>query len=195
MGRGVHFSLDQLPERYRAQVMRATPARGGDAARAEKLDSVDDATTASQNAPKTAHKGFSHIKGKKSPSPIRLPRSKYKGPNKTEAQFNADFLFGDGKYEALTLHLPSGVKYTPDWLFEDDGDVYLVEVKGGYHLPTMGRSVMAFKIACEQFPMFGFIFAELCKDGRTWKVGIYKGGVLIKSVRGTAKELMGERFQ
>ena len=192
MGNGIHFRLDQLPERYRAQVVTSVY---GTRRCAGEMKCGNETSKVAQKGDKMPHKGLAHMRGKKSTGPIRMRQNKADGPNKTEAQFNRDILFGEGKYEPLTLLLPSGVKYTPDWLFADDGEVYLVEVKGSYHLPTMGRSVMAFKIACEQFPMFSFVFAELGKDGRTWNVGVYKGGALIKSVRGTAKELMGEDFQ
>lgn len=188
MGSGVHFSLDQLPERYRAQVARSALVGGyhqsvrphGDMKVANGGDGRGDGGVRGGDGKGRAR------------APVRLPRAAGRAPNKTEERFNREMLLGRGKYEGLTLHLPSGVKYTPDFVFEDDGKVYLAEVKGGYHLPTHGRSVMAFKIACAEFPMFGFVFAELCRDGRTWKVGVYEGGLLKHTAEGTARQLHGE---
>lgn len=182
MGSGVHFRLDQLPERYRAQVTQG-PIYG--------IGMPDPVRPHASEVPKASPKHKQGGKGDRPRSPINLPRNAAHGPNKTEARFNREMLLGRGKYEALTLRLPSGVKYTPDFVFEDDGKVYLAEVKGGYHLPTHGRSVMAFKIACAEFPMFGFVFAELRRDGRTWKVGIYENGLLKHTNEGTAQELNG----
>lgn len=212
MGSGVHFSLDQLPERYRAQVSRAMSApnwshvasvrphndggkpqdrrddKRGDDKRGNDKRGNDKCGNDKCGGGKHRHgKG-----GGKCRAPINLPRSAAEGPNKTEERFNREMLLGRGKYEALTLHLPGGVKYTPDFVFENEGKVYLAEVKGNYRLPTHGRSVMAFKIACSEFPMFGFVFAELCGDGRTWKVGVYEGGLLKHTAEGTAQELHGE---
>lgn len=187
MGSGVHFSLDQLPERYRAQVARSALVGGYH----QSVRPHGDGRTA-DNGACAGKDGQGHGKDKgKTRAPVRLPRSAGRVPNKTEERFNREMLLGCGKYEGLTLHLPSGVRYTPDFVFEDDGKVYLAEVKGGYHLPTHGRSVMAFKIACAEFPMFGFVFAELCRDGRTWKVGVYEGGLLKHTAEGTALQLHG----
>lgn len=185
MGSGVHFSLDQLPERYRAQVVR--DALGQKGAVAASVRPHTDGGRAKDRRGGGKRNGFVG----KCRAPINLPRNAAQGPNKTEARFNREMLLGRGKYEALTLHLPGGVKYTPDFVFENEGKVYLAEVKGGYRLPTHGRSVMAFKVACSEFPMFGFVFAELRGDGRTWKVGVYEGGLLKHTAEGTALELHG----
>ena len=188
MGSGVHFSLDQLPERYRAQVARSALVGGY-----HQSMRPHNEERAANGGDGRGDGGVRGGDGKgRARAPVRLPRAAGRAPNKTEERFNREMLLGRGKYEGLTLHLPSGVKYTPDFVFEDDGKVYLAEVKGGYHLPTHGRSVMAFKIACAEFPMFGFVFAELCRDGRTWKVGVYEGGLLKHTAEGTALELHGE---
>ena len=180
MERGVRFSLSDLPERYRVQAIRQLSPKSV-AAPAEGQERQQQ--PAAENAPQPK-------KGKSAPlrAPVRMKKAE-DGPNKTEAQFNREMLHGIGKYEAVTLHLPGGVKYTPDFLFERDGDTFLVEVKGSYRLPTHGRSVAAFKSACAQFPMFVFLFAELGKDGKTWTVGRYQDGRETGVVRGTANDL------
>lgn len=162
MSSGVHFSLSELPERYRAQVAGKLSPR--------------------KEAPVVRRK-------RKVSAPIRMAKRKC-GMNSTEEKFNRDVLLGIGKYEAITLHL-SGGNYTPDFVFTDpnDGEVCLVEVKGSYRLPSMGRSVFAFKQACAEFPMFRFLFAELGKDGRTWTIGSYRGGEEVTTVNGTAERL------
>lgn len=194
MGGGVHFSLDQLPERYRAQVVRGAlcgrvTSPSSVRPRTDNGQGVKDAgKDAAANGGKDGGQGK---KGGEPRAPVNLPRSASSSPNKTEERFNRELLHGRGKYEAMTLRLPSGVKYTPDFVFEDGGRVCLAEVKGGYRLPTHGRSVMAFKIACSEFPMFRFVFAELTRDGKAWKVGVYEGGLLVRSAEGTASQVMG----
>lgn len=185
MGCGFHFSLDQLPERYRAQVVRDTLGLGGGQA-----PSGGQAEGGGVRKPGNPGKPGKRAKSGRCRAPVCLPRAAA-GPNRTEARFNRDVLLGRGKYEAITLRLPSGVKYTPDFVFEYGGKVYLAEVKGGYRLPTHGRSVMAFKVACSEFPMFRFVFAELRNGGRTWRVGVYEGGTLVHTEEGTAQELHG----
>lgn len=89
------------------------------------------------------------------------------GPNATEAEYNARFLGGKGVYEAITLRLPGGSKYTPDWMWVDPegGRVHLVEVKGSHRFPSEGRSRLAFDVAKKEFPMFRFVWAKKTKRG------------------------------
>ena len=87
-------------------------------------------------------------------------------PNRTEAEYNTVFLSGKGLYECLTLRLPGGSRYTPDWLSVDpDGTLVLHEVKGSYRFPSEGRSRVAFNVARESFPMFRFVWAKKSKKG------------------------------
>ena len=42
-------------------------------------------------------------------------RTARREPNKTEAEYNRRYLGGLGKYESVSLRLPGGSRYTPDW--------------------------------------------------------------------------------
>ena len=91
-----------------------------------------------------------------------------KGPNATEAEFNRLYLGGQGVYEAITLRLPGGSRYTPDWLWvdEESGMVHLFEVKGAWRFPSEGRALTAFREARAAFPMFRFAWwAKTRRDG------------------------------
>lgn len=92
------------------------------------------------------------------------------GPNKTEAEYNRLYLHGKGIYEAVTLRLPGGSRYTPDWVvIGDGGAVELHEVKGSYRFGSHGRAVTAFREAVVAFPCFGFVWAVRGKGG-VWSV-------------------------
>ena len=65
-------------------------------------------------------------------------------PNKTEERFNRDMLAGRGVYEGLTFRLPGGSRYTPDWVYESNGQLFAVEVKGPHRFPSEGRALTAF---------------------------------------------------
>lgn len=102
-----------------------------------------------------------------------------RGPNKTEAEYGRLMLGGKGRYEAVTLRLPGGSRYTPDWVtFEQvslgvtddyqDGTcvstppafrITLHEVKGSYRLGSHGRALTAFREAVAAFPFFEFVWA------------------------------------
>ena len=89
-----------------------------------------------------------------------------RGPNKTEADYNRRILAGAGLYEAITLRLPGGSRYTPDWVtFDDAGAVTLHEIKGSYRLGSHGRALTAFREAAAAFPAFSFVWATRQKDG------------------------------
>ena len=80
--------------------------------------------------------------------------------NKTEALYQQSVLRGAGLYEGLTLRLPGGSRYTPDFItFDEQGRVTCHEVKGSFKLGSHGRSVTAFREAAAVFP-FSFIFAR-----------------------------------
>ena len=65
-------------------------------------------------------------------------------PNNTEERFNRDMLSGRGVYEGLTFRLPGGSRYTPDWIYEVNGQLFAAEVKGTHRFPSEGRARTAF---------------------------------------------------
>lgn len=85
----------------------------------------------------------------------RAIRGEPKGPNKTEERFNLEILGGRGLYEAITLRLPGGSRYTPDWVVIDEGRVMLFEVKS-YRHHSEGRALTAFREARAVFTCFSF---------------------------------------
>ena len=98
------------------------------------------------------------------------------GPNKTEAEYNRLHLHGRGLYEALTLRLPGGSRYTPDWVvIGEGGAVELHEVKGSYRFGSHGRAATAFREAVAAFPCFAFVWAVRGKGG-VWSVKRHEGG-------------------
>lgn len=78
---------------------------------------------------------------------------------KTEERYNRDMLGGMGRFEAVTLHLPGGGRYTPDFMTVDDGVVTFHEVKGSYRLGSQGRAWTAFQEAAAAFPLWRFVWA------------------------------------
>lgn len=78
---------------------------------------------------------------------------------KTEERYNRDVLGGMGRFEAVTLHLPGGGRYTPDFMTVDDGVVTFHEVKGSYRLGSQGRAWTAFREAAAAFPLWRFVWA------------------------------------
>lgn len=109
----------------------------------------------------------SHSAKEKCAAPAR--NRKQKGPNKTESRYNSDILQGNGMYEAITLRLPGGSRYTPDWVtVGDNGRIILHEVKGSYRFPSHGRALTAWREARVAFPFFKFVWAvKNSADG--WK--------------------------
>ena len=98
------------------------------------------------------------------------------GPNKTEAAYNRLYLQGRGLYEAVTLRLPGGSRYTPDWVvIGDGGAVELHEVKGSYRFGSHGRAATAFREAVAAFPCFAFVWAVRGKSG-VWSVRRHEAG-------------------
>ena len=105
-------------------------------------------------------------------------RAGYCGPNKTEAEYNRLYLHGKGLYEALTLRLPGGSRYTPDWVvIGEGGAVELHEVKGSYRFGSHGRAVTAFREAMAAFPCFAFVWAVRGKGG-AWSVKRHLAGAV-----------------
>lgn len=93
-----------------------------------------------------------------------------RGPNKSESEYNRLHLGGKGLYEAVTLRLPGGSRYTPDWVvIGEGGKVELHEVKGAYRFGSHGRAVTAFREAVATFPCFVFVWAVRGKGG-AWSI-------------------------
>lgn len=88
-------------------------------------------------------------------------------PNKTEERFNMDMLAGRGMYEALTFRLPGGSRYTPDWIYVANGQLFAVEVKGPHRFPSEGRALTAFREARAAFPWCAFVWFQW--TGREWR--------------------------
>lgn len=88
-----------------------------------------------------------------------------------EKRYQRDVLKGAGMFEAITLRLPGGSRYTADFLtIDDDGVPTLHEVKGSFRLGSEGRAHTAFHEAAAQFSsIFRFVWAVLEKGGR-WNV-------------------------
>ena len=86
---------------------------------------------------------------------------------KTEEKYNRECLAGRGRFEAVTLHLPGGGRYTPDFMTVDDGVVTFHEVKGSYRLGSQGRAYTAFHEAAAHYPMWRFVWAHW--TGKAWE--------------------------
>ena len=82
--------------------------------------------------------------------------------------YNGECLGGRGRFEAVTLRLPGGGRYTPDFMTIDDGVVTFHEVKGSYRLGSQGRAYTAFHEAAAYYPMWRFVWAHW--TGKTWDV-------------------------
>lgn len=87
--------------------------------------------------------------------------------SKTEEKYNREILGGVGRFEAVTLHLPGGGRYTPDFMTIDDGVVTFHEVKGSYRLGSQGRAYTAFHDAAAYYPMWRFVWAHW--TGKEWE--------------------------
>ena len=88
-----------------------------------------------------------------------------KRENQTEREFNRTVLNGRGTFEAITLHLPGGSRYTPDYIVWEDGHCVAYEVKGSYRLPSEGRALTAFREARAAFPDISFRWFARSKLG------------------------------
>ena len=141
------ISIDDLPERYREQVRRQT----GRPSEVKKM--------------------------KGSPENKTPPHaSRRREPNKTEAEYNRRYLGGIGKYESVSLRLPGGSRYTPDWQSVGaDGRVNFHEVKGSYRFHSQSRAATAFRECAAAFPEFDFTWAVRQADG-SWSVKKTRGG-------------------
>lgn len=148
----MRLRLEDLPPSVRAQ--------------AERQIAEQDAARARLFAPKAPGQGQHQATA---PEARRRSVAAKREPNKTEDDYNRRMLGGAGRYEALTLRLPGGSRYTPDWVSVEGGLVVLHEVKGAYRLHSQGRALTAWKEAVAAFPEFGFVWAVKGKDGN-WEV-------------------------
>ena len=141
------ISIDDLPEKYREQVRR-------------QMGMPAEARVA-KGSPES--KPPAHT-------------SRRREPNKTEAEYNRLYLGGAGKYESVSLRLPGGSRYTPDWQsVEADGRVTFHEVKGSYRFHSQGRAATAFRECVAAFPEFNFVWAVREADG-SWSLKQNRGG-------------------
>jgi hypothetical protein len=85
--------------------------------------------------------------------------------NGTEALYNRTMLNGQGMFEAVTLRLKGGSRYTPDFVTFNGDRMHCHEVKGTYRLHSQGRAVTVFKECVATFCAITFTWAEKQKDG------------------------------
>lgn len=97
--------------------------------------------------------------------PLRAAEGKR---SKTEERYSRDVLMGCGRFEPVSLRLPGGGRYTPDFMTIDDGVVTFHEVKGSYRLGSQGRAFTAFHEAAAYYPMWRFVWAHW--TGKTWDI-------------------------
>ena len=97
-------------------------------------------------------------------------------PNQTEGAFRRLYIHTQAthvRYEAITLRLSNGHRYTPDWTWRDhDGAWCAAEVKGTYRHASHGRSQLAFAQARIDFPEYQWYWAVMQSDG-SFKVTTY----------------------
>jgi hypothetical protein len=99
--------------------------------------------------------------------PLRAAEAKQ---TQTERRYNRDVLGGRGRFEAVSLRLPGGGRYTPDFMTVDDGVVTFHEVKGSYRLGSQGRAFTAFHEAAAYYPMWRFVWAHWTGEGWDRKI-------------------------
>lgn len=107
-----------------------------------------------------------HTTGPKKKPQIKIPKLGWDKANKTELSAR-DYLQAINpeanlRYEAITLTLPSGSKYTPDIMrvieTKSGSSITFFEVKGP-HIHNQ-RSIHAFKEARSAFPFWSWIFMQ-----------------------------------
>ena len=110
----------------------------------QSANALKNAPTASGASSLAPHAEKPQAPASAKPGGNRGKSAQQRRPNKTELRFNRDMLAGKGMYEALTFRLPGGSRYTPDWVYERNGTVFAVEVKGPHRFPSEGRARTAF---------------------------------------------------
>ncbi len=112
------------------------------------------------------------LQGKTTPEPQKSTEPKI---TKTEREFwrYMEAIYPNDKgfkigFNELSFRMKNGCRYTPDFiLWVDDRIVKCIEVKGGYRLPSHGRSRLAFQQARLDFPHLTWEWWTKEKDG--WK--------------------------
>ena len=151
-----HFSLDWL-ENYRRKLKRTPAPPTG-----EGRDNPRRTPAHARATPERPLVPYSPSESEE--VPLRAATGKQ---TDTEKRYNRDVLHGAGRFEAVTLRLPGGGRYTPDFMTVDDGVVTFHEVKGSYRLGSQGRAFTAFHDAAAYYPMWRFVWAKW--TGRAWE--------------------------
>ena len=150
MNTGLHFSLDNLPARYRVQAEQQL------APRKSELVVPSVCTEAVEGLPEPKKRIAAPVKTRKCAG----------GMNKTESMFNQRILFGEGMYEALKFKVAEKCVYTPDFcVWDEHGKLTCYEVKGSYPLPSEGRARTAFLACREKYTHVAFRWFKLKKNG------------------------------
>ena len=101
-----------------------------------------------------------------------------KQPNKTEACYRSEVLDRQAAvgelvsiaYEALTIRLANGHRYTPDWVCRTAAGLTIcIEVKGTYRMHSHQRARLAFDQAAIEWPAWRWIWAEK-QTGGGWRI-------------------------
>ena len=151
-----HFSLDWL-ENYRRKLKRTPAPTTG-----EGRDNPRRTPAHARVTPERPLVPYSPSESVE--VPLRAATGKQ---TDTEKRYNRDVLHGAGRFEAVTLRLPGGGRYTPDFMTVDDGVVTFHEVKGSYRLGSQGRAFTAFHDAAAYYPMWRFVWAKW--TGKAWE--------------------------
>ena len=133
----------------------------------QSVNAPKNAPTASGASPLAPIAGKPQTQARAKQGGNRGKAAQHRRPNKTEERFNRDMLAGKGMYEALTFRLPGGSRYTPDWIYEANGQLFAVEVKGAHRFPSEGRALTAFLEARAAFPWCAFVWFKW--TGREWR--------------------------
>ncbi len=146
----VRFTLDQLPEHLRKQAAAKLAADGP------------------QNAP-AAPEATSAPKARKTRADAPHAQDQWLGASKTERRFYEANLaprhrFTD-VYEPVRLRLAPGTFYTPDFFYEENGQIYAIEVKGSFRLGSASRAYTAFMCVRDKYPWINFEWWEERKGG------------------------------
>jgi hypothetical protein len=113
---------------------------------------------------------FAPLMARTHPGVKGIIRQSGQGPNKTEIRFENDYLkpmrhageIGEYKFEAITLKLAPGLRYTPDYsTVTAAGVTVFYEIKGAI---LKDDAIVKFKMAPSIFPHYEFY---LCQ----WKGG------------------------
>jgi len=112
-------------------------------------------------------------------TPVKPPVKAKNKMTKTETKFLNEILRPreqDGEinnilFHPCNLYMQNGHRYTPDFRYDIDGDIFIVEVKGSYRLPSYRSARLACDQARIEWPCFVWEWAELQEDG-TWKTSL-----------------------